>query len=260
MPDAHRFLFRPRRWVRQIADCVMADSGLRPLDGRTQRFFSVHLRSSPEKEREQRSRSTASTTQARDMMLLSLYLSAALQVQRVHVQTANPSLLFQFSTFAVTAGLLPFATNHTRSEHDSWGGWTRGGELLQTVIAAVNAHIAAHAMVILSPASSMWTRFLAGALAAPHRYPSSLFTLRSCFGGGITGDIVALTNVVSINTIDPVRRLCGGSIPMRDSEWPEKMRVLVACPVPGGGLLAPMYFNPNSSHGCTIDREYNQMR
>jgi len=156
MSDATmRFLFRPRPWVEQLGDCVMRSMNLQP-----QRFFSVHLRWSPEKEEEVKRQKRVDLPRLPAYYELSAALSRRLQQRHVFVQTASPSALGNFSRFARHAGLQVSYTDNPRSEHDAWGGWSTGGELLASTVAAVNSYISSHASAVVSPSTSVWTAFL----------------------------------------------------------------------------------------------------
>mmetsp|Transcript_48379 Transcript_48379/g.134085 ORF Transcript_48379/g.134085 Transcript_48379/m.134085 type:complete len:249 (-) Transcript_48379:30-776(-) len=157
--SAHRFLFgSPRAYIRDIGRCVMRHAGLLP-----RRFFSVHARDSPEKSMELKG-SRAGREVVADIQLLAEGLSQATGMRRVFLQTASPTLLVRILGWAAnsTLGLNVSHTENSRSDHDSWGGWRKGLEMEQGVVAAVNAWIAAQAAVIITPRLSMWSLFLRG--------------------------------------------------------------------------------------------------
>jgi len=81
-------------------------------------------------------------------------------MQNVFVQTASPVGLAEFASFAHENHLNICYTDNPRSEHDTWGGWILGAEMLQAVVGAVNAYVSTHAAVVASPGSSVWTDFL----------------------------------------------------------------------------------------------------
>lgn len=152
--EAGRFLFRPRPWVTNIADCVMRGAGLTP---RT--FINVHVRHSVEKTKEGKGLGVSLPTISA-YEPLALGLSQDLDTKRVFLQTASPDALAQFATFAASNGLELSFTNNTRSEHDAWGGWKGGVEMEQAAVAAVNAHIGSLSAASVSPELSLWTQYL----------------------------------------------------------------------------------------------------
>ena len=79
-PAAYALLLRPRAWVRELADCVMAERGLVPG-----RFISVHVRSSPEKAAEL-SRYGVTAPPATALHSLSLALGKRLQLRDLFVR------------------------------------------------------------------------------------------------------------------------------------------------------------------------------
>lgn len=152
---AARLLFRPRAWVRALAECVMSDAGLRP-----RRFLSVHIRNSPEK-RDEAARHAFALPESESYAILAAAVAADLQLKRVFVQVASPSELRAFVRDLSGGGALAVHyTNNSRSEHDAWGGWQAGVEMEQALIAAVNAYIGTQAAASISPEVSMWTPFL----------------------------------------------------------------------------------------------------
>jgi len=79
---------------------------------------------------------------------------------KIFLQTASPVGLQDFAAFARKQALEVSYTDNPRSEHDSWGGWQHGTEMLQSAIGAVNAYVASHAAITASPFISIWTEFL----------------------------------------------------------------------------------------------------
>jgi len=153
---ASRLLFRPRAWVRAIGDCVMRAAGL----GRATPFISLHIRHSVEKDAESM-RNRFHMPSLETYHRLARALSQSVRTQSFFIQTSSAIALSQFSAFAHTHNFNLHFTDNPRSEHDMWGGWIPSSNLtLQTAIGAVNAHISAHAAVIASPGSSVWTDFL----------------------------------------------------------------------------------------------------
>jgi hypothetical protein len=152
--EVSRFLFRPRKWVTSIADCVMNDVGIAP-----QQYIGVHIRHSVEKQKE--GQKLGVQLPALDAYnVLSAALSADLGLKSVFLQTASPVAIESFGTFCRQNSLRLSYTNNSRSENDAWGGWKGGSEMEQAVVAAVNAYIGSQAAVSISPELSLWTLFL----------------------------------------------------------------------------------------------------
>ena len=94
---------------------------------------------------------------------MTLGLASTLRARRVLLQTASPSSLSAYETFAKASNLSLAYTNNVREEHDNWGGWKRGGEAVTTsptTVGVVNAHLGSMAPMLMSPATSAWTDFL----------------------------------------------------------------------------------------------------
>ena len=159
--EAGRFLFRPRPWVAAIADCVMSQHGLLP-----QRFLSVHIRHSVEKQKEG-SKLGVKLPDLPAHDTLSVALAADFRTRKVFLQTASPVALEHFASSCKANGLELSFTNNSRSENDAWGGWKGGYEMEQALVGAVNAHIGAQAVVSVSAELSLWTHFLAWTYTGP---------------------------------------------------------------------------------------------
>ena len=158
----YRVLFRPRRWIARLGDCLMARAELSGRD-----FIDVHIRDSVEKRTEIRSgHMRGGSVRTEYFNELAEALSQRLGSHAVFVQTASPSALRIFSDKAQQAGLAPHFSDNARSEHDSWGGWQVGSEMVGATVGVVNAYVAAHAVGTVSPTSSAWTRFLETFVAA----------------------------------------------------------------------------------------------
>jgi len=151
---AAQFLFRPRPWVRAIGDCIMRTAGLAP-----QRFISIHIRHSVEKAQEGK-KLGASLPSLKAYHPLARALARDLDTRKVFLQTASPDAVADFSAFAQQNNLEVSYTDNPRSEHDAWGGWLAGSEMLQAAVGAVNAYISSCAAVTGSPGISLWTDFL----------------------------------------------------------------------------------------------------
>ena len=151
---ASHFLFRPRKWVRDIGECVMRKAGLRPGH-----FVSIHIRYSVEKLAEgKRLGATLPALSAYHPLAESLATDAG--TRKIFLQTASVVGLEDFTSFASKQKLKVFYTDNPRSEHDSWGGWLIGAEMMQSAVGAVNAYISSLAAVTASPGISLWTDFL----------------------------------------------------------------------------------------------------
>jgi hypothetical protein len=152
--EAGRFLFRPRRWIVDIADCVMLQARLTPRN-----FLNVHIRYSVEKSKEgQRLGVSLPDLEAYDVIAETL--ASDLGVRKVFLQTASPLALERFQQFTASHGLKLSYTNNTRSQNDAWGGWKGGLEMEQAAVAAINAHIGAQSVASVTPDLSLWTLFL----------------------------------------------------------------------------------------------------
>ena len=151
---ATQFLFRPRPWVRAIGDCVMSNAGLKPGH-----FVSIHIRHSVEKAAEGK-KLGASLPGLEAYHPLAAALAGDLSTRNIFLQTASPVGLENFLSFARKEMLTVSFTDNPRSEHDSWGGWMAGSEMMQSAVGAVNAYISTRAAVTASPGISIWTQFL----------------------------------------------------------------------------------------------------
>jgi len=248
LPDAYRFLFRPRPWVRELADCVMRSNGI----ARSTPFLSVHLRASAAKQKDLvlfGDRSPAHLVHQNQLdygMMLSLSLTKQLRISHVHVQTASPTLLRDYTQLATGVGLYVAFTRNTRYSDDSWGMASRSDKYKeqnilhynyeQLLVAAVNAEISTRAAAVLSPLTSMWTQFLQAVAAAPAAgLMAASFSFKCTIGAGRRGygemDIVAFMKGVHSgwHPFDKVND-SGHSC--------EASSVAVACPHPSAGIIA----------------------
>lgn len=156
---AHRLLFFPRLWVRDLAACVMERYGLKRA-----KFMSVHVRISPEKEKESRGAGKRMPKEVGYRQLTRL-AAVASGLRHVHLQTSNPIVLSSLVAWSEgSAGNFSFAyTTNPRQEGDAWGGWsTQQGSSSSTelTVAAVNFYIATQAAIFISPVTSIWTIFI----------------------------------------------------------------------------------------------------
>ena len=163
-PAAVHFLLRPRTWVSQLAACTMHAARLR-----NRRFLSVHIRLSAEKQAEMAKMTNAVLPPAAAYCDLATDVAARLRLQHVFVQSANAAAIANFTSCARSRGLEVSFTRNARSEHDSWGGILKGAEMLQAVIAAVNAAVSSHAAALMSPPESAMTNLLCLLLRHPMR-------------------------------------------------------------------------------------------
>lgn len=153
---AHRFLFAPRPWVRDLAACVQEQYGLRGG-----KFLTVHVRNSPEKKEEMRKAGKRMPNEAAYLQLTALAANAS-GLRRVLLQTAHPDSLSKVVAWAKTANIRVGFTDNPRAEGDAWGGWSAEASMTSTqmAVAAVNAHIASQAALLISPSLSLWTAYL----------------------------------------------------------------------------------------------------
>ena len=159
--EAGRFLFRPRPWVTELADCVMRGARVRP-----QGFLSVHIRHSVEKQREGEKLGVVLPGLAA-YDVISSALANDLGKPKVFLQTASPVALEHFAAYCHASGLELFYTNNSRSENDAWGGWKGGSEMEQAAVGAINAHIGSQAAASVSPELSLWTQFVGWTFDGP---------------------------------------------------------------------------------------------
>ena len=142
------------------------------------RFSTVHIRLSPEKAKEVAQSGRVMPT-VEGYSVLALAVARSTGYHRVFVQTANPGALLNFSQLCRSKIKVSY-TNNPRTDHDSWGGWVNDTDVIsqQAAAGAVNAHIASHAAVLISPSISIWTIFLGYLMEAGKgnsRRPSKLF-------------------------------------------------------------------------------------
>ena len=163
---AFRFLFRPREWVLRMGECLTAWGQLRS------RTVAVHVRDSPEKIKEVRERNKQGLPNLHAYAATAATLSASLFQKDATNVTAMPRRPMFVQTASPTAlrGLVRLlerdpaarvvATNNSRAEHDTWGGWRHGHEMHDGTVAAVNLLLASQAAVFVSPKLSAWTKLV----------------------------------------------------------------------------------------------------
>lgn len=157
---ARRFLFRPRRWVRRIGDCILRRDGLHGP------FVSLFLRDSVEK-RQEMDRYGHAATAVSDWLSITMGVTARMRQHQFFVQTSSHRALRELLRLVVEHpdAPLPSFTSNPRSDHDTWGTWsnlTANGThaTLQGTIGAVNAYIASRAGLLVAPTMSAWTLHL----------------------------------------------------------------------------------------------------
>lgn len=138
---AQAYFFRPRPWVREIADCIMREGKLYP-----RKFVNVFLRQSAEKEEELRRNSantgaSASLPSMADYMFITKALAVATNVTAVFVQSASQKAIDSFQAKAAAAGLTVSYTENPRSESDTEGGRFAHLAMWHGVVAAVNLFV-----------------------------------------------------------------------------------------------------------------------
>ena len=151
---AVRYLFRPRDWVRERAECLMRCKGLVPG-----RFIAVFLRQSDEKESELHTKLPPSSSYA----YLARRVATALGISKVFLQSASAQALDSFQShasksFDALANLeMSYTQGHPRSEHDTEGGRDARVAMSHGAVAAVNLHIASKAAAFIGAHDSMWS-------------------------------------------------------------------------------------------------------
>ena len=139
----------------------MKDASLTP-----QRFISVHIRHSVEKQKEgQKLGVTLPDLDAYNVVSAALAVDTGMK--KIFLQTASPLALARFEGFCRSKNLELAYTNNSRSENDAWGGWKGGSEMEQAAVGAINAHIGSQAALSISPELSIWTQFLGWTFEGP---------------------------------------------------------------------------------------------
>ena len=202
--EAGRFLFRPRSWITEQADCVMRDAGL------AEQLSRVHIRYRSRNRR--RRKIGCCAAKLGRVRYFERYAGAT--EEEVFLQTASPIALVRFENFCSTNGLQLSYTNNSRSENDAWGGWKGGSEMEQAAVGAINAHIGSQAGVSVSPELSIWTHFLAwtfkglpGQTIGASRVCCPLKTCRQTRSGSRMLHVFA-TNALLKSGIATTRREC----------------------------------------------------
>ena len=159
MLEAHRFLLRPRRWVRELGGCITRCAGF-DVD---EPFVATFIRDSAEKTRELAPHGHG-VPPHKTYAALSAAAALALPHPHVVVSTSSAEALRGFVQLTGEHRLtVAYSTGHARSQHDGWiqthaSSAGRGGTAtLQATIAAVNLHLATRAEVFITSLSSSWT-------------------------------------------------------------------------------------------------------
>lgn len=183
-PAARRFLFRPRRWVQSLTNCVMEHARLGGVGGAgaVGDFVAVHVRNSVEKWRE----SWRPLPRVEAYGLIAAAIAIEANLSKVFVQTASPSALATLQSYlkrpmglralprSNSSGVAPTATlpaleaswtDNARNEHDSWGGMSNDSSATMEagVTAAVNLAVASNAAYFVTLSASMWNHLVASA-------------------------------------------------------------------------------------------------
>ena len=148
-------LFRPRAWIAHLGRCILESAQLMQ---RPEGFIAVHVRASAEKAAEVKKRQGADLPGIADYYELTRMFARRLGQPKVFLQTSSPGSVSGFAQLADRDGLELSFTNNTRSEHDSWGGWSPTGQMESALVGAVNLHVpSSHASVFISLHLSAWT-------------------------------------------------------------------------------------------------------
>lgn len=181
---ATRYIFRPRAWVRQQAECITKWSGLHHRS-----FIAVFLRRSEEKAAELKSQLPPSAHYEE----VTRRAVRALGLQAVFVQSASQMALEDFSRFANRQQLnMTYTQGHPRSEHDTEGGRYAHLAMWHGVVAAINMHIASQAAAFIGLQESMWT-LLSVILQRPVAGSGNSWSLSSRCGPRGTRTSITLT-------------------------------------------------------------------
>ena len=186
---AARFLWRPRAWVRRIAECVMQQHALLPRRGpRPANFFTTFLRESADKDKELRHHGHSVVPRASSAEV-SARVAATLSAHRIFVQSTSASALEAFAHAAPAAGVRVSYAENDRTESDEWV--SRASSPNTSLVAAVNVAVASHAAAIVAPTHSSWTHMLES-IAWPHP-PLRLSLCCGCSArDGAGGNLVVL--------------------------------------------------------------------
>lgn len=159
----HELLYKPRRWVQDIAECIMRAARLDRGD-----YAVVHARFSVEKKKERGGKLPG----LEEYQAASKAFLTRSNTSRLFLQTSTPEAVDLFEKWSSIHGWQLSYTQNARSDHDIWmsGGvkkaeYSAVGERTSVVAQTVNAIVASRSRHFLSPSSSMWTQFIRSLMA-----------------------------------------------------------------------------------------------
>jgi hypothetical protein len=180
--EATRFLFRPRKWVQRLSDCVLRHAGVPYPQRRPPPFAVVFARNSAEKRLELASHAhgmpplytypllarTLATqllpAHARKVVVVETSSAAALsRFEGEHARTEGAAEAADAAgegARGLTAGasIRLTATDNPRSDHDQWAAKEQGDDpTVEGTVAAVNLDLASRAEIYVGLSSSAWT-------------------------------------------------------------------------------------------------------
>ena len=144
LPSARAILFRPRPSVSDYVNAVRNEC-IGP-------YWTLHIRSSPEKIKEQRNQILPPVAAYFDKLPST--------VPRVLIQTANPLCYTEALALCANRMLHCCATNFSRHVRDVWGGWNKSLVDESGLTAAVNGELGRHGEGLVSLETSIWTWFI----------------------------------------------------------------------------------------------------
>ena len=186
LSGAYRYLFRPRKWIRDIAGCLMEGDGLRP-----RQYVGLFLRLSKDKAAELRDNLPPVKVYAKAAKVM----LKALGMRHVFVSTASPSGLEEFKRRLNEGEHERYVVSHTdnpRSDNGDMEIRTNGRNANWTMsmgtVAAVNLLMNSQAAVVVSLAASTWTSLQRELHSEP---PWNTTLLAKCHGSQqyITADL-----------------------------------------------------------------------
>lgn len=144
LPFARAILFRPRPSVSDYVNAVRNEC--------RGSYWTLHIRSSPEKIKEQRNQILPPVAAYFDKLPST--------VPRVLIQTANPLCYTEALALCTNRMLHCCATNFSRHVRDVWGGWNKSLVDESGLTAAVNGELGRHGEGLVSLETSIWTWFI----------------------------------------------------------------------------------------------------
>ena len=175
---AYRYIFRPRQWVRDIADCLMQRDHLSP-----RQYIGFFLRISADKAKELKDSLPSVEVYAQTAHALLLGSG----MRHVFVSTASASALHSFQQRLEALGPGLYTVSHTenpRSEGDTEvhkGGSNANWTMSMGTVAAVNLLVNSQAAMVVSLAASTWTTLQRELHGGQPPWERSLLTAR-CVG------------------------------------------------------------------------------